>query len=63
MNRIYYEVDRADTDCAAAGQRYKGVRLELSFSQQPNREAPVMIKEILRNAYLKRITSESGKLQ
>lgn len=40
-------------------QRSCGITIRLTFASEPNQEAPILIRELLRNSYLNRLSSES----
>ena len=35
-----------------------GISIRLIFATEPNQEAPILIRELLRNSYLNRLSSE-----
>ncbi len=40
-------------------QTFEKANIRLSFSAEPNREAPALIRELFRHSYLNRLSSES----
>lgn len=40
-------------------QKDDNVSIQLRFSDEPNREVPRLVREILRSSYIKRLSSES----